>query len=89
MPDPSHIRNLYHSLQQHWILNPLSKAKDRTHNLMDTSWFLYLLGPQQELLFMIKNKNNFNLEAESKFLFCFWPCSWQTPMPGIEPTSQQ
>ena len=24
--------------QQSWILNPLSKARDRTHILMDTSW---------------------------------------------------
>ena len=26
---------------QHWILNPLSKASDRTHALMDTSWVHY------------------------------------------------
>ena len=36
-PDPSCICNLHHSLQQHWILNPLSKARDGTHILMDTS----------------------------------------------------
>ena len=28
---------LYHSSQQHWILNPLSKARDQTCILMDTS----------------------------------------------------
>ena len=33
-PDPSLVCDLYHSSQQHWILNPLSKAKDRTCNLM-------------------------------------------------------
>ena len=27
-----------HSLWQHGILNPLSKARDWTHSLMDTSW---------------------------------------------------
>ena len=32
--DPSHICNLYHSSQEHWILNPLSEARDRTHILM-------------------------------------------------------
>ena len=36
--DLSHIFNLHHSLQQCWILNPLSKARDRTHILMDTTW---------------------------------------------------
>ena len=37
MPDPSHIWDLRHSLQQRWILNPLSEARDQTHILMDTS----------------------------------------------------
>ena len=35
MPDPSCICDLCHSSQQHWIFNPLSEAKDRTHILMD------------------------------------------------------
>ena len=34
----SHICDLCCSLQQHWILNPLSEAGDRTCILMDTSW---------------------------------------------------
>ena len=34
MPDPSHICDLRHSSWQCWILNPLSKARDQTHNLM-------------------------------------------------------
>ena len=29
----SHVFDLHHSSQQHWILNPLSEARDRTHNL--------------------------------------------------------
>ena len=33
-PDPSHVCNLFHSSQQCWSLNPLSKARDRTWNLM-------------------------------------------------------
>ena len=36
MQDPNHICDLHHSSQQCQILNPLSKARDRTHNLMDT-----------------------------------------------------
>ena len=38
MKDPSHIFELHHSSWQCKILNPLSKARDRTHILMDTSW---------------------------------------------------
>ena len=34
---PSHVFHLHHSSQQHSILNPLSKARDRTCILMDTS----------------------------------------------------
>ena len=30
----SSVCNLQHSSQQHWILNPLTEARDRTHNLM-------------------------------------------------------
>ena len=37
-PDLSHIYDICCSLQQHQILNPLSKARDRTCILMDTSW---------------------------------------------------
>ena len=31
--DPSHICDLHHSSQQRQILNPLSEARDQTHNL--------------------------------------------------------
>ena len=34
MPDPSHVCDLHHSSWQCWILNPLSKARNHTHNLM-------------------------------------------------------
>ena len=37
MPDLSHICDLHHSSWEGWILNPLSKARDRTCVLMDTS----------------------------------------------------
>ena len=35
-PDPSLDCNLHRSSQQHWILNPLSEARVRTHILIDT-----------------------------------------------------
>ena len=37
MPDPTCVCDLHHSSQQHWILNPPSKARDRTDNLMAPS----------------------------------------------------
>ena len=37
-PNPSSVCNLHHSSWQLWTLNPLSKAKDRTCNLMVPSW---------------------------------------------------
>ena len=39
--NPSHICGLHHSSWQHWILNPLSEARDQTHILMDTGWVCY------------------------------------------------
>ena len=36
--DLSRLRDLYHSSWQCQVLNPLSKARDGTHILMDTSW---------------------------------------------------
>ena len=38
MQDPSHICDLHHSSRQRCILNPLSKARDRIHILMDSRW---------------------------------------------------
>ena len=35
--NPSCVCDLYHSSRQHQILNPLSEARDQTHNLMDPS----------------------------------------------------
>ena len=37
MQDLSLIFDLHHSSQQGWILNPLIKAGNRTHIIMDTS----------------------------------------------------
>ena len=56
--DPSHICDLYHSLQRHWILNPLNKARDRTLILMDTSHVLNLLSHSGNswLRFLCKNR---------------------------------
>ena len=34
----SHVCNLHHSSQQCWIPNPLSRARNRTCILLDTTW---------------------------------------------------
>ena len=39
--DLSSVCHLHHSSQQCRILNPLSKARDRTQNLMVTSWIRF------------------------------------------------
>ena len=41
MPNPSCICKLHHSSWQCQILNPVSKARDQTHVLMDTSGVCY------------------------------------------------
>ena len=42
-PNPSHICDLHHCLRQHWILKPLSGARDETRILMDTSRVCFFL----------------------------------------------
>ena len=37
VPDPSYIYNLLCTFQQHWILKPVSEARDRTCILMETT----------------------------------------------------
>ena len=44
IPDPSCVCELCHSLQQQWIFKPLSKVRNRTYILIDTSWVLNLLS---------------------------------------------
>ena len=53
MRDPSHVCNLHHSPRQRRIINPLSKGRDRTCNLMVPSRICYPLchdGNSERLL---------------------------------------
>ena len=44
MPDPILVCDLCGSFQQHWMLNPLSEARDQTNILVETSRVLNLLS---------------------------------------------
>ena len=76
MPDPSCNCDLYSSLQEHKILNPLSKARDWTHVLMDTSWIHYhwtTMGTPNRKFFFLT--------------FCFlgpYPRHMKVPRLGVE-----
>ena len=61
--DPSHICNLHHSSWQCQILNPVSEARDRTHNLMDTSRILFhcVMTGTLKVLFIIAKIGNKNV----------------------------
>ena len=54
--DPSCICDLHHSSRQHWILNPLSKARDRTPVLMDVSQVRYLLSHEGNSHHILKDR---------------------------------
>ena len=53
-PDPSHVCELHHRSQQRRILNPLSEARGRTHNLMVLSRIRFhctMMGTPTQLTF--------------------------------------
>ena len=67
--DLSYICDLRCSLQQQWILNPLSEAKDLTCILMDTSQILNLLS---------HNRNSVLLCWVQKYLQMLYPLTGVT-----------
>ena len=52
-PDWSHTCKLHCSLGQHWMLHLLSKARDPTHILTDTSWVLNPLNHSANATFNV------------------------------------
>ena len=56
MPDPSCVCDLHHSSrQQRWILNPLSKARVGTLNLMVPSWIHFHYAKTGTPMFFLDN----------------------------------
>ena len=56
-PDPSHVCDVHHSSRQHWILNPLSKARDQTCVLIDTDHIYFrwaTTGTPEEVTFELR-----------------------------------
>ena len=75
-PDPSCICNLHYSSQQHQVLDPLSKARDRTCNLMVPSQIRFrcaMTGTPQECLFLIYREASFS--CPGLYLLEQVPCS--------------
>ena len=67
-PDLSHVFSLHHSSRHCWILNPLSKARDPTHVLMDARWACNLLSHNGKCLplLMFLTQTTFSIEMETK-----------------------
>ena len=59
-PDLSSICDLHHNLRQRWIFNPLSKARDRTCVLVNTSHICFLwatMGIPKQFISALKYSN--------------------------------
>ena len=52
MPDLNQVCDLHHSSRQHQILNPLSKARDQTRNLMVPSQIRFHCATMGALSFL-------------------------------------
>ena len=80
MQDLSHLCNLHHSSWHRRIPNPLSKARDRTRILLDSS---QIQIPVRFISTELRRKL-----PKELFLFCFvlflWAHSWHTEVPRSE-----
>ena len=82
MPDPSRVCNLHHSLPQCQILNPLSKARDWNHILMDTSSVLNPMSQNGKL-----PQTTFNIISWDRSWFCAATIFFFLPPKYFFPTS--
>ena len=91
MSEPSLVCDLHHSSQQHQILNPLSKARDRTFDLMDASWvyfcwartgtpFLSLLMESPVVSLLVLSNLSWarhSYSYETRFPYCYSSIRWR------------
>ena len=77
MQDPSHVCNLHHCSGQCQILNPLSEARDRTHNLMALSQIHFHCATKGTPVFSL----SFSRKT-TPFVLVF-PCSSPTYMENV------
>jgi len=68
MPDPSHICDLHHKSWQRQILNPLSEARDWTHNLMVPSQIRFHCATMGTPLW------DFWRDSNTGLVFCLFVC---------------
>ena len=66
MWDPSHVFNLHHSSQQCRILNPLSRARDQTHVLINTSQVCYHWATMETPVHAFYTRNSFTFHKDSR-----------------------
>ena len=73
-PDSSHVCNIHHSSQEHQILNPLSEARDWSHNLMVPSQICFCCTTTETtvigcfVLFCFVNHGGLTTTLSFKFL---------------------
>ena len=88
-PDLSRVCDLRHSLWQRWILNPASKAGDRTSNLMVPSWICFRCAtPGTPVCFVFLGPNLWHIKVprlgvESEVQLLAYVTATATPDPSI------
>ena len=69
--DLSHVCDLHHSSQQHWVLKPLRERRNQIHNLMVPSWIHFHCTATETPYLLCLNRF-----SEIFFLFAI---SWAAP----------
>ena len=86
VPDPGRICKIHRNSGQHWILNPLSKARDRTYILMNTSRVLNLLSHNRNSNFIIFYSSIVTVQYYITFpilILFLWLHQWPVEVPGL------